>query len=134
MRSSTSERRSLDVLIKFSKFALVGSSGVLVNTGVLFLLYRYAHLPLIVASALAVETAIVNNYLWNDRWTFGENNTSLMRFARFNLVSLGGLIITTVVLYLLVTFLGMHYLVANLLAIGLATAWNFGLSMYWTWG
>lgn len=134
MRRSISERRGFDILVKFSKFALVGFGGVLVNTGALLLLYQFARLPLVAASPLAVEAAIVHNFLWNNRWTFGESTASLVRFVRFNLVSLGGLVITTVVLYLLVTLNGMNYLVANLLAIALATVWNFGLSLYWTWG
>ena len=116
------------------KFALVGSAGVLVNSGALYVLYEWVRMPLVAASALAVEMAILHNYLLNDRWTFGRRLPSLGRFAKFNLVSLGGLLITTGTLYGLVHFLGLHYLLANLIGIGLATLWNFSLSLFWTWG
>ena len=33
----------------------------------------------------AVEIAIVSNFVWNDRWTFGCPRVSWSRFARFNL-------------------------------------------------
>jgi putative flippase GtrA len=118
---------------RLSKFLLVGGVGVLVNSVALLLLYQRVHLPLVVASALSVELAIVSNFLWNDRWTFGRRERSLGRFARFNLVSLGGLVITTFTLWVLVHHLGLYYLAANLLGIGLAIAWNFVANLLWTW-
>ena len=105
----------------------------MVNSVALFILYQQARLPLIAASALSVEMAIASNFFWNDRWTFGRSSPSLSRFARFNLVSLGGLAITTATLWVLFSQLGVHYLVANLLGIGLATFWNFVVSLVWTW-
>jgi putative flippase GtrA len=54
--------------------------------------------------------------------------------GKFNLTSLGGLVIATGVLYALVTFFGIHYLLANIVGIGAATAWNFVTSVIWTWG
>jgi putative flippase GtrA len=116
------------------KFLLVGGTGVGVNTVVLFLLHQLAGLPVVVASAVAVEVAIVSNYLLNDRWTFNHHRPSLRRFAQFNVVSLGGLLLTTTAVWVLTTALGLHYLLANFVGIGLATSWNFAANVYWTWG
>jgi len=105
-----------------------------VNSLALFMLFQWAHLPLVVASALAAELGIVNNFYWNDRWTFRRTRLSLRRFAQFNLVSLAGLVITTGTLWILADHLGLYYLAANLLGIALATAWNFAMNSWWTWG
>lgn len=121
-------------LSRVSKFLVVGATGVLVNSLALLLLVQGTHLPLVVASALSAELAIVNNFYWNDRWTFGRTRPSVRRFARFNLVSLAGLVITTATVWVLVSHLGLYYLAANLLAIVLATAWNFAVNSWWTWG
>jgi len=121
------------LLIRLSKFLVVGGSGVLVNSLALLLLFQGGHLPLVAASLLAAELAVVNNFYWNDRWTFGRSKLSLSRFARFNLVSLGGLFISTGTLWVLVRNLSFYYLAANLLGIALATAWNFVASLLWTW-
>lgn len=107
---------------------------MLVNNVALFALFEKVHLPLVIASALAVELAIISNFIWNNYWTFKSTHLSLRRFAQFNLVSLGGLIISTGILWMLVNQLGLYYLAANLLAIGLATIWNFMLNSLWTWG
>jgi putative flippase GtrA len=121
-------------MAKFIKFLLVGGLGVVVNSLALFVLHQLIRFPLVVASLLAVELAIVNNFLWNDRWTFGRKKLSLRRFFQFNLVSCGGLVITTGTLWVLVTHLAAPYLLANLVGIGLATCWNFGINLLWTWG
>ncbi len=122
------------VWARMARFGIVGTLGLGVNSAVLFLAHGVAGLPLLVASALAVEVAILHNFLWNDRWTFGASGFSLRRLGKFNLTSLGGLLIASGVLYLLVTFVGVHYLLANLAGVALATAWNFASSLLWTWG
>lgn len=99
----------------------------------LFLLYQLAGMPFVLASALSVELAIASNFVWNDRWTFQRTSRSLARFAKFNLVSLGGLLVTTGTAYLLVQQGGVHYLLANLAGIGLAALCNFVANVAWTW-
>ncbi len=106
---------------------------MLVNSLALFVLRQFLRLPLVVASVLAVELAIASNFFWNDRWTFGRKVPSLRRFLKFNLTSLGGLVITTGTLWLLATHLRVPYLLANLVGIGLATCWNCRMSFLWTW-
>jgi putative flippase GtrA len=116
-----------------AKFVVVGGSGTILNTAVLYVLYHWQHLPLLAASALAVEVAVVNNYLLNDRWTFAGRSPSLRRFAKFNASSLGGLAVNVLSVWFL-TRMGLHYLVANLAGIGAAFAVNLSLSATWVWG
>jgi dolichol-phosphate mannosyltransferase len=120
---------------RLGKFLVVGGTGVVINNAALYTLYQMLRLPLVVASALAVTLAIGNNFVWNDRWTFStaDHAASRGRFLRFSLVSLGGLAITTLALWALVTFLDVQYLVANLIGIALGTGSNFVANTHWTW-
>ncbi len=116
------------------RFMLVGGSGVLVNSLSLFVLYGLVGLPFVLASALSVELAITNNFVWNDAWTFARTGGSaLVRFGRFNVVSLLGLLVTTCTASVLTHVVGVHYLLANLVGIGLASVCNFAASVWWTW-
>ena len=119
---------------RLGKFLVVGGTGVVVNNASLYALYQVLRLPLVVASALAVTLAIANNFVLNDRWTYGRSTLSLRRFFRFSLVSLSGLLVTTGVLWTLVTYLSVQYLAANLVGIALGTGWNFVGNRAWTWG
>jgi putative flippase GtrA len=114
------------------KFAVVGGAGVIINTSVLYLLSRRAHLPLVAASALAVELAAIANYLLNDTWTFAVRSPSLRRFAKFNTASLAGLALN-VLSVLVLTRLGLYFLVANLVGIAAGFAANYTLSVRWVW-
>jgi dolichol-phosphate mannosyltransferase len=136
-RVTTHLRPALAILgmppARLLKFLIVGASGVLVNDALLVALYDGAHLPLIAASILATEVSTLNGYIWNDRWTFGRRDFSLIRLAQFHLVSLGGLGIATTTLWTLATLAGLHYLLANLAGTALATLWNLEANRLWTW-
>lgn len=122
---------------KVGKFLVVGGIGVLVNSLTLLLLVQWAHTPLVVASVLATMLAIISNFTLNNRWTFrgtSPRNGTIGRFAQFNLVALGGLIINTCVLWICVRRGGIPYLAANLIGIALATTWNYMANSLWTWG
>ena len=114
------------------KFVVVGGSGTVLNTAVLFVLYRRLHLPIVAASAVAVELAVVSNYLLNDRWTFAARSPSLRRFAKFNASSLGGLTVNVLSVWFL-TRIGLYVLLANLAGIAAAFAVNITLSLTWVW-
>src|ERR1700730_11616718 len=115
-----------ELATRLGKFLVVGSTGVVVNNAALYAFYQLLRLPLAVASVLAVTLAIGNNFVLNDRWTFNHRrHAALRRFARFSVVSVGSLAITTFTLWSLVTYLDVQYLVANIVGIGLGAVSNF---------
>jgi putative flippase GtrA len=118
------------------RFGLVGLSGVAVNTAILWLLVGGAGLPVLLASLLATEAAVISNFLINDRWTFRaqtQHCAFLSRLLRFNAVALGGMAITSAVLSALLAYGHFHLLLANLFAVAAAMAWNYAVNSRWTW-
>jgi putative flippase GtrA len=114
------------------KFALVGCSGVAVNTAVLYVLSRRLHLALAASSAVAVEVAVISNYVLNEFWTFASRAACIKRFAKFNIASLAGLSVNVLLVWSL-TRLGIYFLLANLIGIGVAFGINYFLSTAWVW-
>ena len=121
------------LLYRLVKFCLVGFFGLFLNSGVLFLLHGVGGVPVLLAASLAFETCVINQYFWHEFWTFGTRSPSVIRFLRYNAVSLGGLGITLATLHLLTDLAGVYYLIANLVGIGLGTLWNLSLNFMWTW-
>lgn len=118
---------------RLPKFAVVGGIGTVINTLALFLLSRWAGLPLAAASALAVELAAVSNYLLNDSWTFSAPTPSFRRFARFNIAALMGLALNVFIVWFL-TRLGLFFLAGNLVGIAAGFTLNYAFSVSWVWG
>jgi dolichol-phosphate mannosyltransferase len=129
-------------LTRFLRFALVGFSGVIVDMGMLYFLSDPASLGwgLTRSKIIAGELAIINNFLWNDAWTFrdlaGDQKglgPKLQRFAKFNIICVLGLALNVGLLNLQFNYLGMNRYVANAVAIVLVTAWNFWLNLKLSW-
>ena len=122
---------------RFLKFILVGISGIGVNQGILYLLTEYAGMFYLVSSIFATQSAILNNFLWNHLWTFRDRRTQnesiLRKLGKFELVSIAGKLTNILVLYLAVTFMGLHYLAANLIGIAIGFIINFIGNNIWTW-
>ena len=119
-------------LLRFIRFAFVGGSGVAVNMVALWLLHDKFGLGLTRSSLVATSLAILNNFVWNNYWTFKATTVQSRRLVQFIVISLIGMLITIAVLNILVG-LGFHYAPANLAGIMIATAWNFFANSRWTW-
>jgi dolichol-phosphate mannosyltransferase len=135
-------RRDTLLESRFVRFALVGLSGVAVDMALLFLLSdpRALGWGLTRSKVIAAEAAIVNNFRWNDRWTFGDlvpeqrsGRAAFNRFLKFNAVCLGGLALNVLLLNLMFNRLGMDRYVANAIAIATVTAWNYLLNRALAW-
>jgi len=122
---------------RFIKYCAVGLSGVAVNEVFLFLFTEYAGLFYLISSAIAVEISIISNFTWNELWTFKDKSdnhkNASRRLVKFNLVSIGGLILNVIVLFLITSYLGLYYLISNLFGIAAATLWNYFMNYKWTW-
>ncbi|MBU7586225.1 MAG: glycosyltransferase [Nostoc sp. TH1S01] len=127
---------------RFLRFGLVGLSGVFVDMVILYLLSDPSTLalPLTRSKIIAGEIAIFNNFLWNDAWTFAdvamqqqEWHHRAKRFLKFNVVCLAGLLINVLVLNLVFNFVIPNRYIANLIAIAVATVWNFWVNLKLSW-
>ncbi|HVP24456.1 MAG TPA: glycosyltransferase family 2 protein, partial [Methanomicrobiales archaeon] len=120
------------------RFGIVGLSGIVVNIGLLWVLTAFAGIPDLVSLAIAIELSIVNNFLWNEHWTFGGGEGHRLgdvrtRFVSFQAVSIGGALINWVLYFLLTRWAGVFWLLANLVAILVAFAWNYLVNRNLTW-
>lgn len=124
------------------RFCAVGLTGVVVDMGLLYLLSdpTTLGLPLTRSKIIASELAIINNFLWNDFWTFGDIARSqpgkrqrLKRLIKFNTICLAGLVLNVLLLNLLFNVFGINRYVANLIAIAAVTLWNFWVNLKLSW-
>ncbi len=120
----------------FIKYSLVGVSGVFVNLGLYLFLTRYYEISELVAPLIAIESALISNFILNNFWTFGKRITQSrirVKFVKFHLVSgFSALINYSAFLTLFLVF-GLYDILANLIGIGLAAIVNYLINSNWTW-
>ena len=127
-------------LKRFLRYCIVGFSGVFVNEGALKVFTDFGGLFYIYSSFLAVELAIVNNFVLNEFWTFRDMSrhqpnkiNRFKRFVKFNLICSVGAFLNVLVLWVLTDLSGLYYLASNLFGIGISTLWNYGFNSNITW-
>jgi dolichol-phosphate mannosyltransferase len=133
-------RLSLGPIARLFRFGIVGFSGLFVDLAVFRLLRHVLGLGLTRSTILSAEVAIINNFLWNDLWTYGDiasqqpgKRQRLKRLVKFNIICLGGVILQALIVNLLFNILGINEYVAKLIAIAAVTLWNFWLNLKLSW-
>ena len=130
-------------LAQFIKFCIVGGIGVIVNLAVLYSVVELARpfiqvdtFFILLASTIAFMAAVTSNFFLNKLWTFKKSERirpekGIWQYLKFTLVCLAGLGVNLVVLYLLIEFMHLWYILAQLLAIIVAVSVNFTGSKLW---
>ncbi len=113
--------------VRWCKFSLVGAIGIGVQLGMLALLTA-AGVAYLAATALAVEAAVLHNFVWHHNFTWKDRGIGgiMGRLARFHLSNglisfLGNL----AMMRLLVGYFGLPPVPANLASIAVCSLANF---------
>lgn len=118
---------------RFLKFGLVGLSGMSIDFSVTLLCKEKLQLNKYLSNSLGFCFAVINNFLLNRYWTF-ENNAHPFtgQLAKFVLVSVTGLLINNILLYLLLKNAKKNFYFFKLIVIGLVFFWNYFVNFLFT--
>ena len=132
------------LIAQFARFGVVGTIGLVVDVGIFNLLRATVFAPEIVhegpllAKVISTTIAIGCNWAGNRHWTFREHRgRQLMREGvEFAIVSIGGLVIGLLCLWISRYVLGYTSLLAdniasNVIGLGLGTLFRFTLYRMW---
>jgi putative flippase GtrA len=116
------------------RFNLVGIGGFALQLVVLWVLTRICGVHYLIATALAVEIAVLHNFAWHEAWTWRSVTAEgrWRRLLRFNLangiVSIASNLLFTL---LFMQWMGLPLLAANASAVILMALLNFALAESW---
>ena len=118
-----------DLLYKLLRFGVVGLSGVFVDFGFTWLLKEKLRVQKYVANSTGFLAAATSNYYLNRIWTFVSHDPRIVRqYGLFLGISVVGLLLNNLIIWVLHDKLRLNFYVAKLLAIGAVTLWNFLLN------
>jgi putative flippase GtrA len=116
---------------RWIRFNSVGIIGILVQLAVLSLLTSLFKLNYLLATGLAVEAAVLNNFYWHENWTWADRAKQARKqvwrrlfyfhIANGALSIIGNIALTKAV----VDAFRLAYLQANLIAIAVCSIFNF---------
>jgi putative flippase GtrA len=122
--------------IRWLKFNFVGALGIAVQMGAFALLVSGLHVHYLVATPLAVEAAVLHNFIWHERYTWKDRTRGFstprdvaMRLFRFHAGN--GLVSILGNMALMRVFVGMLHLnpyLASGISIAICSLLNFAAS------
>jgi putative flippase GtrA len=125
----------MSTFTRWVRFNLVGAMGMAVQLAALAFFNRWTGGHYLYASAVAIELALLHNFIWHSHYTWRDRRdsaTRLRQFARFHLsnglVSMPG---NLALMWLLVHEARLPLLVSNVVAILCCSMANFCLGNKW---
>ena len=113
-------------LWKFLKFCLVGFSGMIIDFGTTWILKEKIKVNKYFANSTGFILAASSNYLLNRLWTFHSDNPRIAtEYTSFILISIIGLAINNLIIFLLNEKMKINFYLSKLFSIGVVTVWNF---------
>lgn len=115
------------------KFALVGITGMGLDFGTTWLLKERVKINKFMANAAGFCIAVVNNFMLNKYWTFdNQNPIATEQFVKFLVISIVGLGINSLLLFILLKKIKGNFYLVKLAVIGLVFFWNFSANYLYT--
>lgn len=120
------------------RFAAVGGVGAAFDSVALFVFHGVLEVPLALAKIGSAEAGILVMFVVNEAWTFADEGASgpvarARRFASSHAVRAVGLAVGLAVLLALNQWLGVWYIVANVLGLGVGFVSNYCFESLVTW-
>ena len=120
-------------ILKFLRFCVVGVSGTIIDFGLTWLCKEKFHVPKFIANAIGFVVAATSNYILNRVWTWQSTNEQVgVEYVKFFTVSLIGLGLNTLILYLLNEKMKVGFYLSKVFATGVVMLWNFFANNYFT--
>ncbi len=126
-------------IIQFGRSFLVGILNSAIDMGVFdcliwFFSITSGWMP-VLFKTISFSCGAVNSYFWNKFWTFEKKDTEnkIKEAVQFFLITLGGLLIHTMIIYIMLNIIGVRFgmsermwaSAANIVAIFTGFVWNF---------
>lgn len=123
-------------LVRLTRFGTVGVSGFAVNELALAALVSGLGLNYLVGAVVATQFSSLWNFALVERWAFrdsGARRSLRHRMGLFFAVNNVALLLRGPILVVLTSYVGLNYLVSNLISLGILTVARFAIADNWIW-
>lgn len=116
------------LIAQFMKFGIVGVIAFAIDYGLLALLTEVFGINYLASATISFAVSVVFNYAASMRYVFTRRDdiSRQREFIVFVVLSVAGLIINDICMWVGVELLGVHYLITKIIATVIVAVWNFG--------
>ena len=114
------------MILQLIKFAIVGVIAAFVDVGVLVVLKELLNIDVLIASANSFCVSVTVNYVLSMSFVFKSKKQSKVKeFIIFVCLSVGGLGLNQLILWVGVNFTSIYYLIIKFMAMVIVPVYNF---------
>ncbi len=117
-------------MIQFFRYFFVGGLSFVVDAAVLFILNTWLDMHYMVATVFGFMVGLTVNYLLSIWFVFNgetKKTSKTAEFVVFAIISVGGLLLTELLMWIGVDLLNMMVIVAKIIAAAIVLIWNYGM-------
>lgn len=118
-------RKNKASIFQFSNYFLFGGIATIIDFLLLYWFKESFNLPLLTANIFSFCFALLFNFTCQKYFTFKCKANALPQLFKFTIIAIIGLVINSLILYILVEFGELWYLFAKVFATGFSFTWNF---------
>jgi hypothetical protein len=120
-------KKTENLLIQIFKFGIVGGIAFLIDYIVLFCCKEFIGLSVLLSAAIAFTVSVIYNYIASVKWVFDVNKekSAKKNFVIFIILSIIGLIITEIIMWIGSDIMKINYLIVKIIATAIVMVFNF---------
>lgn len=116
-----------NLFVQIFKFGIVGGIAFFIDYAVLFCCKEFIGLSVLISAAIAFTISVIYNYIASVKWVFDVNKEkdAKRQFIVFIVLSVVGLIITEVIMWIGTDIVNINYLLVKIIATAIVMVFNF---------
>lgn len=109
------------------RFGVVGGTAFLIDYGLLYALTEFVGINYLISAAISFSVSVIWNYILSIKWVFTPKDdvSKARQFLIFIVLSIVGLLINEVLMWLFVDLLALYYMLAKIIATAVVMVYNF---------
>lgn len=116
------------LFLQIVKFGFVGAIAFVIDYGLMVLLTEVFNIYSLISAAISFTVSVIFNYIASVKWVFdvdNEKNSKSKQLIVFIILSVIGLIINELIMWVMDVKFSIHYMISKLVATFVVMVWNF---------